>query len=226
MRFTELSLVKHRVRLGAPLPFNVRAADQTLLLARGQVIADAEQLGALMQRGALVDIADDGEVRRQAHAVLGQDYVQVRRAPVLAFEDVATTVLVEFQSARQDFGYPCRVQIGETRIISFQCFAPFVVGLPQPLALAAIEFFQPLREGFLQDGNGEERAGNLDEREPVVVLGLRHHSGSSAKNEMVTLSSVLDQRCPQPQTMEPWSSTNAFVPQSWQWIRAHLHPRH
>ena len=68
MRFSELSLVKHRVRLGAPLPFNVRAADETLLLARGQVIADSEQLGALMSRGALVDIAELGDMRLDVEA--------------------------------------------------------------------------------------------------------------------------------------------------------------
>ena len=58
MQFTELSTVKHRVVVGAPLPFNVRDADRTLLLARGHVIASIEQMDALLQRGALVDIAE------------------------------------------------------------------------------------------------------------------------------------------------------------------------
>lgn len=56
MQFSELSTVKHRVVLGAPLPFNVRDADHTLLLARGKVIASAEQMQALFRRGALVDL--------------------------------------------------------------------------------------------------------------------------------------------------------------------------
>jgi HD-GYP domain-containing protein (c-di-GMP phosphodiesterase class II) len=58
MQFADLSAVKHRVRLGAPLPFNVRDADRTLLLARGQQITSVEQLEALFRRGALVDLAE------------------------------------------------------------------------------------------------------------------------------------------------------------------------
>jgi len=58
MQFAALATVQHRLRLGAPLPFNVRDADHTLLLARGQQVASAEQLQALMQRGALVDLAE------------------------------------------------------------------------------------------------------------------------------------------------------------------------
>jgi HD-GYP domain-containing protein (c-di-GMP phosphodiesterase class II) len=58
MQFVELSTVKHRVRLGAPLPFNVRDANRTLLLARGQPLESTEQLAALFARGALVDLAE------------------------------------------------------------------------------------------------------------------------------------------------------------------------
>ena len=58
MQFAQLASVKHRVHLGAPLPFNVRHADQTLLLARGQQVESSEQLEALFERGALVDIAE------------------------------------------------------------------------------------------------------------------------------------------------------------------------
>jgi HD-GYP domain-containing protein (c-di-GMP phosphodiesterase class II) len=69
MPYAELSSVKHRVRPGAPLPFNVRDADRTLLLARGQMIETDEHLAALFQRGALVDLAElllPGEVVRNA----------------------------------------------------------------------------------------------------------------------------------------------------------------
>ena len=58
MQLTPLSSVRHRVRLGAPLPFNVRDADRTLLLARGQCVESAAQLDALFTRGALVDLAE------------------------------------------------------------------------------------------------------------------------------------------------------------------------
>lgn len=58
MQLAPLSSVKNRVRLGAPLPFNVRNADRTLLLARGQQVESVEQLEALFARGALVDLAE------------------------------------------------------------------------------------------------------------------------------------------------------------------------
>lgn len=58
MSFAQLSVVKHRIEVGAPLPFNVRNADRTLLLARGQRVESTDQLEALLERGALVDIAE------------------------------------------------------------------------------------------------------------------------------------------------------------------------
>jgi HD-GYP domain-containing protein (c-di-GMP phosphodiesterase class II) len=58
MNLAELATVRHRVLLGVPLPFGVYAADRTLLLARGHVVGSAEQLEALLGRGALVDLAE------------------------------------------------------------------------------------------------------------------------------------------------------------------------
>lgn len=58
MQCIALATVKHRIRLGEPLPFNVRNADRTLLLARGQSVVSSEQLDALFERGALVDMAE------------------------------------------------------------------------------------------------------------------------------------------------------------------------
>jgi HD-GYP domain-containing protein (c-di-GMP phosphodiesterase class II) len=58
MQFAELSAVKHRLQLGAPLPFNVRNADKTLLLARGQRVESPEHLASLLERGALVDLTE------------------------------------------------------------------------------------------------------------------------------------------------------------------------
>jgi HD-GYP domain-containing protein (c-di-GMP phosphodiesterase class II) len=58
MQFSQLSAVKHRVVPGRPLPFNIRNADHTLLLARGQMVGSHEQMEALFERGALVDIAE------------------------------------------------------------------------------------------------------------------------------------------------------------------------
>ncbi len=56
MPFAPLASVRHRVVLGQPLPFGVRDADGTLLLARGQQLATLPQLDALLERGCLVDL--------------------------------------------------------------------------------------------------------------------------------------------------------------------------
>lgn len=65
MPYAELSAVKHRLQLGAPLPFNVRNADRTLLLARGQQIESHEQLEAILRLGALVDLIELQSARDQ-----------------------------------------------------------------------------------------------------------------------------------------------------------------
>lgn len=55
MSYVALAAVKHRMSLGRPLPFHVRDADHTLLLARGHVLETEAQLRSLLERGALVD---------------------------------------------------------------------------------------------------------------------------------------------------------------------------
>ena len=65
MQYAALATVQHRLRLGSPLPFNVRDNDRTLLLARGQQVDSEEQLQALLQRGALVDISELQSAREQ-----------------------------------------------------------------------------------------------------------------------------------------------------------------
>jgi len=58
MQTAPLSTVSHRIHLGLPLPFNVRDAQAQLLLARGARIDSRAQLEALLERGALVDLAE------------------------------------------------------------------------------------------------------------------------------------------------------------------------
>lgn len=67
MQYSPLSLVKQRVELGLPLPFNIRDHDRTLLLARGQVVASTAQMEALFARGALVDLTELRSVADQVH---------------------------------------------------------------------------------------------------------------------------------------------------------------
>jgi len=66
MQLAALSAVRNRVRLGEPLPFNVRDNDRTLLLARGHLLRSQAQLDALMNRGALVDLAELQTARDRA----------------------------------------------------------------------------------------------------------------------------------------------------------------
>lgn len=62
MSFVALSSVKHRVRIGQPLPFGVLDANGQLLLTKGYLIENDEQLTALCMRGSLVmleEVAQD-----------------------------------------------------------------------------------------------------------------------------------------------------------------------
>lgn len=61
-----LRLVQSQVRLGAPLPWGVRDEAGVLLLARGHVFADEEQMQALLRRGAYVDLEEVKAVQRAA----------------------------------------------------------------------------------------------------------------------------------------------------------------
>ncbi|MBK9133506.1 MAG: hypothetical protein IPM15_03895 [Betaproteobacteria bacterium] len=66
MQFAALSAVRSRIRLGEPLPFNVRDVDRALLLARGHRVESQAQLDALMNRGALVDLSELLTARERA----------------------------------------------------------------------------------------------------------------------------------------------------------------
>lgn len=66
MQVYSLNAVRSRVQLGSALPFSVRSADKTLLLAVGQVIHDEAQLDELFERGAVVEA-------QELRAVFGPD---------------------------------------------------------------------------------------------------------------------------------------------------------
>ncbi len=59
-----LRLPRSKIRLGEPLPWNVRDEGTRLLLSRGHIIESEEQLDALLTRGAFVDVE---EARAVAH---------------------------------------------------------------------------------------------------------------------------------------------------------------
>jgi HD-GYP domain-containing protein (c-di-GMP phosphodiesterase class II) len=68
MELAQLCLVKDRIKVGEPLPFDIRNADKTLLLARGQIISSLEQLQAVLERGALVDMVETRGLQRDEFA--------------------------------------------------------------------------------------------------------------------------------------------------------------
>jgi AraC-like DNA-binding protein len=63
MQHKPLSVVQHRIKIGAPLPFSILGPDGQLLLNKGQVIQSEAQLEAMLERHALVDRgeADSGQ---------------------------------------------------------------------------------------------------------------------------------------------------------------------
>jgi len=64
-----LKLVHNLVKLGEPLPWGVRDANGKLLLAQGHVIATADQLTHVLERGAFVDVEEaKAAVKRAADA--------------------------------------------------------------------------------------------------------------------------------------------------------------
>jgi HD-GYP domain-containing protein (c-di-GMP phosphodiesterase class II) len=66
MSFTTLESVRERVHQGKALPFNVYNHDQTLVLAKGQMVQSLDFLGTLLARGSLVDL---DEIPCDAHTV-------------------------------------------------------------------------------------------------------------------------------------------------------------
>ncbi len=93
MPYAELSQVKHRITPGAPLPFNVRNADKTLLLARGQRIESQQHLNSLFARGALVDMS---ELLQPAASVSPREAIkQASRAELPALWDNALTKVAQ-----------------------------------------------------------------------------------------------------------------------------------
>lgn len=86
MRVCSLSTVRNHIVLGAPLPFSVRAAGKTRLLARGQGNHDEEQLAGLFTRGALAAVPDElsrslNEAGTQLLALLPLHAMPMRLSP-------------------------------------------------------------------------------------------------------------------------------------------------
>ena len=114
-----LKLVQHQVRLGAPLPWNVRDAQGNLLLARGYLLADADQMTALLERGAFVDIEEVKAVRRAEAAAAAAAAASGPPPTIFAMWEAAIWRLdLVLRSASLESGFPQRVDELARHIIS------------------------------------------------------------------------------------------------------------
>ena len=98
-----LRLVQSQVCLGAPLPWGVRDEAGVLLLARGQVVVDEDQLQALLRRGACVDLR---EVRAAARAAQSQE---ARPANLFDQWEKMLWRLDRLLKSLADHGFPARI---------------------------------------------------------------------------------------------------------------------
>ncbi|MFO1268190.1 MAG: hypothetical protein U1F67_16310 [Rubrivivax sp.] len=103
MQLATLATVRNRIRPGEPLPFDVRDADRTLLLARGQLLQSQAQLDALMNRGALVDLAQLQSARERAQRAPREELPQIWADTVNRIGEVLAEAKTEtFAAALED----------------------------------------------------------------------------------------------------------------------------
>ncbi len=90
-----LRLPRSKVRLGEPLPWNIRDESTRLLLSRGHIVESEELLDALLARGAFVDIE---EARAVAHL---EDLAEKERANLSALKRPENLFSLWDQSAKE-----------------------------------------------------------------------------------------------------------------------------
>ena len=93
MQLATLAAVRNRIRLGEPMPFDVRDADRTLLLARGQLLhsqaqLDAQKLAQDFSAGTGNASLQDVMMSLQKANLSFQQMVQVRNKLVSAYQDI------------------------------------------------------------------------------------------------------------------------------------------
>ena len=111
MQLAALSTVKHRIQVNTPLPFNVRSADKTLMLARGQRIDTQHQLDALFERGALVDIA---ELQTAREEVMKAPRSQLPQLWSQSMDRVAQAI----RQSPEDAGFRAALEEASTPVLS------------------------------------------------------------------------------------------------------------
>ncbi len=107
-----LKLPASKVQLGIPLPWNVRDANERLLLSRGQIVESQSQLDQLLERGAYVDIE---EAKTAERGMESQSHQSTTIRPPTLFSiwgDLSNQLRVVFEDLKNANG-------AESRILDF-----------------------------------------------------------------------------------------------------------
>lgn len=111
-----LRLPRAKVQLGVPLPWNVRDDKQQLLLSRGHVLRSENQLEALLERGAYVDL-EEAKLAERSH-VPSPGVAAKRQANLFGLWDELPNELYKLlDKAPETPGFAARLQDFSTRLI-------------------------------------------------------------------------------------------------------------
>ncbi|WP_342618839.1 HD domain-containing phosphohydrolase [Rhodoferax sp. GW822-FHT02A01] len=105
-----LRLPAAKVKLGVPLPWNVRDADERLLLSKGQVVDSQVQLDALLERGAFVDFE---EAKAAESLLVSQSAISSPKRPVNLFsiwDDLPNEMRLLVEALREPIDAVERIQ--------------------------------------------------------------------------------------------------------------------
>ncbi len=92
-----LRLPRSKVKIGERLPWNVRDAEEQLLLTRGHIVESEHQLDLLLERGAFVDVEEVKAVASQTNATAAP--VVARHLNLFGLWDQATLDLQKLLTA-------------------------------------------------------------------------------------------------------------------------------
>ena len=111
-----LRLPRAKVQLGVPLPWNVRDDKQQLLLSRGHVLRSENQLEALLERGAYVDL-EEAKLAERSH-VPSPGVAAKGQANLFGLWDELPNELYKLlDKAPETPGFSARLQDFSTRLI-------------------------------------------------------------------------------------------------------------
>jgi HD-GYP domain-containing protein (c-di-GMP phosphodiesterase class II) len=95
-----LRLPASKVQLGIPLPWNVRDANERLLLSKGQIVDSQSQLDQLLERGAFVDFEEAKAAERLLVSQSSES--TIKRAPTIfsVWDDLPNQLRLLFEDLK------------------------------------------------------------------------------------------------------------------------------